>query len=381
MHKPIAITMGDPGGIGPEVVLKCYLKSLESVDSQRVMQNTFIVGDLAHLERARESLGASSSRLLQLVQIRRINDVFSEKFAKAQTQGVKYIPVLDVDCLDGVGNVPDDDPSLVSNSGAPSSHSASSSHMAPIAKISAEAGKIAAANIFWAARACLRDEVAALVTAPIHKQSLVMGGIDFPGHTEMLQFVAAQHCAVPISELPVRMMLASAELRVVLVSIHLSLRAAIEQVTGENILQTLKITHESLSKVLGRPPRIAVAGLNPHSGEGGLMGREEKEIIEPAIAKAKSLMHDLDVDGPFAPDTVFMKARTGTYDVVIAMYHDQGLIPIKYMGLDQGVNVTLGLPLVRTSPDHGTAFEIAGKGIADPASMWASVELARTLSE
>ncbi len=354
MHKPIAITMGDPGGIGPEIVLKCFLKSLESLDSQRVMQNTFILGDLPHLERAKASLRDQSARLLQLIQLKHLDEIFSDEFSKPRTDGSRSIPVLEVGAA----------PSL---------------DIAPIAQISPAAGKIAAENIFWGARACLRSEVSALVTAPIHKQSLALAGIDFPGHTEMLQFVAAEYQGVPVSKLPVRMMLASPELRVVLVSIHLSLRSAIEQVTVENILQTLKITHESLSNLLGRAPRIAVAGLNPHSGEGGLMGMEELEIVEPAIKLAKQLNSDLNVSGPYAPDTVFMKARTGAFDVVIAMYHDQGLIPIKYMGLDQGVNVTLGLPLVRTSPDHGTAFEIAGQGVADPSSMWASVAMAQAL--
>ncbi len=151
-----------------------------------------------------------------------------------------------------------------------------------------------------------------------------------------------------------------------------------------NVLQTLLITHQSLGAILGRAPRIAVAGLNPHAGEGGLFGREEIDIIAPAMAQARA--GGLQVSGPFAPDTVFMKARArsgqaGEFDVVVAMYHDQGLIPVKYLGLEQGVNVTLGLPLVRTSPDHGTAFDIAGTGQADPASLLAAIRMARQLSK
>jgi 4-hydroxythreonine-4-phosphate dehydrogenase len=177
-------------------------------------------------------------------------------------------------------------------------------------------------------------------------------------------------------------MLASDALRTVLVSIHVSLREAIEAVTRANVLQTLHITHAALSATLGRPPRIAVAGLNPHAGEGGLFGREEIEAIAPAIADARA--QGVDAHGPYAPDTVFMRARarpgaTGEFDVVVAMYHDQGLIPIKYLGLEQGVNVTLGLPLVRTSPDHGTAFDIAGTGKADPASLAQAIDTARAL--
>jgi 4-hydroxythreonine-4-phosphate dehydrogenase len=178
------------------------------------------------------------------------------------------------------------------------------------------------------------------------------------------------------------MMLANDELKTVLVSIHMSLRRAIDAVTFDNVLQTLRITHSAVGAGLGRAPRIGVAGLNPHAGEGGLFGSEEQAIIAPAIAAARA--EGLDVSGPFAPDTVFMRARQaaskpGEFDVVVAMYHDQGLIPVKYLGVEQGVNVTLGLPLVRTSPDHGTAFDIAGRGVADASSLLAAVRVARQL--
>jgi 4-hydroxythreonine-4-phosphate dehydrogenase len=199
----------------------------------------------------------------------------------------------------------------------------------------------------------------------------------------LLQAEAAAHLGCPLAEVPVRMMLANDELRTVLVSIHVSLRDAIEAVTHKQVLQTLQITHDSLSRVLGRAPRIAVAGLNPHAGEGGLMGREELDIIAPAVevARARGLL----ASGPYPPDTVFMRARRspghpGEFDAVVAMYHDQGLIPVKYLGVEQGVNVTLGLPLVRTSPDHGTAFDLAGTGRADPTSLIQAVRMARTLS-
>ena len=180
------------------------------------------------------------------------------------------------------------------------------------------------------------------------------------------------------------MMLANDELKTVLVSIHMSLRNAIEAVTFDSVLQTLRITHLALSASLGLAPRIAVAGLNPHAGEGGLFGSEEQNIIAPAIAAARA--EGLNVSGPFAPDTVFMRARRrggklGEFDVVVAMYHDQGLIPVKYLGVEQGVNVTLGLPLVRTSPDHGTAFDIAGTGRADASSLVAAVRMARQLAQ
>jgi 4-hydroxythreonine-4-phosphate dehydrogenase len=178
------------------------------------------------------------------------------------------------------------------------------------------------------------------------------------------------------------MMLANDELRTVLVSIHMSLRDALAAVTMDNVLQTLRITHAALTPALGRVPRIGVAGLNPHAGEGGRFGREEIEIIAPAIEMARA--QGILASGPFAPDTVFMRARgrggqAGEFDVVVAMYHDQGLIPVKYLGVDRGVNVTLGLPLVRTSPDHGTAFDIAGTGKADAASLMEAIRTARRL--
>jgi 4-hydroxythreonine-4-phosphate dehydrogenase len=181
----------------------------------------------------------------------------------------------------------------------------------------------------------------------------------------------------------VRMMLANNELRTVLVTIHVSLRRAIEAITQDAVLETIRIAHAASAR-WGQPaPRIAVAGLNPHAGEGGLFGDEEIRIIAPAIAAAQA--QGIHASGPYAPDTVFMRARhappahPGEFDIVVAMTHDHGLIPVKYLGVEQGVNVTLGLPFVRTSPDHGTAFDIAGTGRADASSLAAAVRMARRL--
>jgi 4-hydroxythreonine-4-phosphate dehydrogenase len=181
----------------------------------------------------------------------------------------------------------------------------------------------------------------------------------------------------------VRMMLANDELRVVLVTIHMSLRRALDAVTFDAVLATLRIADASARRFGIARPRIGVAGLNPHAGEGGLFGDEELRIIGPAIEAARA--EGIDARGPYAPDTVFMRARDaaghpGEFDLVVAMTHDHGLIPVKYLGVEQGVNVTLGLPFVRTSPDHGTAFDIAGTGRADPASLIAALRMARTLS-
>jgi 4-hydroxythreonine-4-phosphate dehydrogenase len=180
----------------------------------------------------------------------------------------------------------------------------------------------------------------------------------------------------------VRMMLANEVLRTVLVTIHVSLRRAIDLVTFDAVLDTLRIAHRAAAAFGLATPRIAVAGLNPHAGEGGLFGDEESRIIAPAIAAARA--EGIDARGPFAPDTVFMRARhtaahPGEFDLVVAMTHDHALIPIKYLGIADGVNVTLGLPFVRTSPDHGTAFDIAGRGTADPASLLAAMRMARRM--
>lgn len=344
MKKPIAITLGDPAGIGPEIIAKAYQ---DAPDSTR---GCFVVGDLATLRRATRLVSAGRIPLAVAL---------IEAPAEALSLPPRCLPVLQV------GNL---------------------TEPPPFGRLSAAAGTLAAQAVVWAAQAALRGDIAALVTAPLHKEALALAGAphcSFPGHTEMLQAQAAAHAGKSLAEMPVRMMLANDELRVVLVSIHISLRAAIEAVTFANVLQTLRITQQSLSAILGRAPRIAVAGLNPHAGEGGLFGREELDIIAPAIASARA--KGMQVSGPFAPDTVFMRARAkgqqpGDFDVVVAMYHDQGLIPVKYLGLEQGVNVTLGLPLVRTSPDHGTAFDIAGTGRADAASLLAAIRMARQLS-
>ena len=195
----------------------------------------------------------------------------------------------------------------------------------------------------------------------------------------MLQSLAAQHLGLPISGLPVRMMLSCPGLRVVLVSIHVPLREAIGLVNLDNLLETFQVTHDSWRYIHGTVPRMTVAGLNPHAGEEGLFGDEETRFIAPAVEKAQALgMH---ISGPYPPDTVFMQAHSALgqkdTDVVVAMYHDQGLIPVKYLGLDNGVNHTLGLPFVRTSPDHGTAFDIAGQGVANASSLLAAIKVAK----
>ncbi|WP_408595918.1 4-hydroxythreonine-4-phosphate dehydrogenase PdxA [Limnohabitans sp.] len=346
--KPIALTLGDAAGIGPEIVAMAFR------DSPECVQGCVVVGDLAVMQRAADVLAAAhpSAARLTLLPLSQLSELPRDLPRMA-------LPVLQV--------------------GKPMTRA-----QLPVwGQISAAAGALAADAVLWAAQAALRGELSSLVTAPLHKEALSAAGVPFPGHTEMLQACAAAHVGVPVAQMPVRMMLANRELRTVLVSIHVPLRQAIEAVTVENILQTLRITHAAELAATGRAPHMGVAGLNPHAGEGGLLGREELDIIVPALQQARA--EGLQVSGPFAPDTVFMRARAkdgspGEFDVVIAMYHDQGLIPVKYLGVEQGVNVTLGLPLVRTSPDHGTAFDLAGTGRADPSSLLEALAMARRLS-
>jgi 4-hydroxythreonine-4-phosphate dehydrogenase len=335
--KPIAITMGDPAGIGPEIIAKAFAQAPE------LTAGCIVAGDLACIRRGAAAVAGGrpplATALIASVQ-------------EAVDVPPRCIPVLQV--------------------GAPAPTPP------PWGAVSEAAGRLAAEAVLWAANAALRGEVAAVVTAPLNKEALAAAGLRYPGHTELLQAEAAAHAGVALERMPVRMMLANDELRTVLVSIHVSLRDALEAVTFANVRETLRITDAALAAMLGRRPRIAVAGLNPHAGEGGLFGREEIETIAPAIRDAQAA--GLDAHGPFAPDTVFMRARRGEFDVVVAMYHDQGLIPVKYLGVEKGVNVTLGLPLVRTSPDHGTAFDIAGSGKADASSLLAAIGMARRLA-
>ncbi len=340
--KPLAITMGDAAGIGPEIIAKAY-----AVQPAQ-MQASFVAGDVQAMRRASALVAQGAQGLVwPVVQI-------------SDPQEALHLPPR---CI------------AVLQVGAPM-------QPVPYGQVSAVAGEFAGRCVQWATQQALDGAIAAVVTAPLNKQSLSAAGPpfdSFPGHTEILQALAARHAGLPVARLPVRMMLANEDLRTVLVSIHLSLRQAIEAVTQLAVLETIRITDAALRPVLGRAPRIAVAGLNPHAGEGGLFGDEERSIIGPAIAAARE--EGCDASGPWPPDTVFMQARaTGAqvrFDVVIAMYHDQGLIPVKYLGVEQGVNLTLGLPFVRTSPDHGTAFDIAGQGQADASSLLAAVRMAR----
>ena len=238
-------------------------------------------------------------------------------------------------------------------------------------KISKDCGAAAVRYIEAAARLALAGEVQAIVTAPINKEAIHLSGSKFPGHTEMLAHLSKTRNFA--------MMMVGGPFKITLQSIHLSLADAVKKVKPAAVFEKLELTHRTMTTWFKiKNPRIAVAGLNPHAGENGAFGREELTVLKPVIQKARA--RGWNITGPHPPDTLFYWAAQGRYDAILCMYHDQGLIPLKLTAFDSGVNLTLGLPFARTSPDHGTAFDIAGKGKASPNSMLAALDLAEKLA-
>ncbi|WP_010137268.1 4-hydroxythreonine-4-phosphate dehydrogenase PdxA [Oceanicola sp. S124] len=317
---PLAITMGDASGIGPEITVKSIAAGARVV----VYGSALVMRDAV----ARHAPG------------------MVVKVIAAPTDATLEPGTLEVIEATALSELP------------------------PVGEISAASGQAAYDSILAAIQAAKAGQIAGIVTAPIHKEALSRAGIGYPGHTEML----ADHGGAE----RVAMMLANDDIRTVLVTIHMSLRHAIEAADFDAQMAAIRLAHEGGQALGIARPRVAVAGLNPHAGEGGLFGDEEITIIRPAIEAART--EGIDASGPWPGDTVFMQARKGAFDVVVAQYHDQGLIPVKYLGLGKGVNITLGLPFVRTSPDHGTAFDIAGKGIADPESLQTALAYAARLA-
>jgi 4-hydroxythreonine-4-phosphate dehydrogenase len=310
--KPVAITMGDPCGIGPEICAKLFAEGLEAP--------AFVIGDKRALQRSIDQLGLS----LTIMPITMPDE--------ALDVSAKCLPLL------AASDLGDD---------------------LPIGEVNAAAGKASFDYVMKAISLVKADAIDAIVTAPISKEAMKKAGLKYPGHTEIL----ADHSETS----DFAMMLANDEIRTVLVSIHVPLSEAIRLVTRERVLKTIHLAEEAC-QAYGIPrPRVAVAGLNPHAGENGMFGREDIDQILPAIEDART--EGIDASGPWPGDTIFMRARRGEFDIVVAQYHDQGLIPVKYMGIENGVNVTIGLPFIRTSVDHGTAFDIAGQGKADHASL------------
>jgi len=309
----IAITMGDPAGVGGEVVLKALADPEISSSAEFV-----VLGDRAAVAAAERSTGVN----------------FGELGAK----------LLDCGVLS---------PKEPIEYGA----------------LRAEYGKAAMRYVHDATLMCIRHEVDAMVTAPLNKEAVTLNGISFSGHTEYI----AELCGVRGS----RMLLAGKKLSVIHVSTHVSLRNACN-LDSARIVQTIELGNEAM-KLLGKSaPRIAVCGLNPHAGEHGLFGSEDEEIIRPAVETCRA--RAINCEGPVAPDTIFFRAAKGSHDLVVAMYHDQGHIPMKLLDFEETVNTSLGIPIIRTSVDHGTAFDIAGKNLANEANMKAAIRMAVTMA-
>jgi 4-hydroxythreonine-4-phosphate dehydrogenase len=330
MTRPLALTIGEPAGIGPDIAIAAWLKRRE-LD----LPAFYLIGDEGFIAERARTLG---------VRIKTAD-------ASAEDAGELFADAIPI-VATGVA--------ATAKPGKPDDNSAP----AVIASI-----RHAVADV-------IEGRASAIVTNPIAKSVLYRAGFSHPGHTEFLaQLAAAVNGSVPH---PV-MMLWSPELAVVPVTIHLALRDAIAQLTSDLIVKTGRIVAADLTARLGiARPRLAISGLNPHAGEDGSLGSEEQSIIAPAIATLRQ--DGIDVRGPLPADTMFHAAARKTYDCAICMYHDQALIPIKTIAFDEGVNVTLGLPFIRTSPDHGTAFDIAGTGRANPSSLIAALRLAARMA-
>ena len=319
--------MGDPCGIGPEIIAAALADS-----SVHEVATLFVVGDKICMERAIAVAGTAQS-------LRMLAD----------------------------GELPDGSSSseicLLECSGL-------SSRDIDYAAPTAASGDAVYRYITSAAELCLSGKIQAMATAPINKKAMNLAGHDYPGHTELLAELTGAKDFV--------MMLAGSRLRVTLVTIHEPLAEVPRLVTFEKVLSTIMTTHRDLSLYFVDNPRIAVLSLNPHAGEGGMFGLEEERVIAPAIAAARE--QGVDASGPHSADTLFHFAATGAYDAVVCMYHDQGLIPLKLLHFEDGVNITLGLPIIRCSVDHGTAYDLAGKGTASPVSMKAAIMAAASMA-
>ncbi len=330
MPKPLAITIGEPAGIGPDIVIAAWTRRAEFG-----LTPFYVVGDPRYLAARARRIGASVSTAVV-------------EPSEAASAFEKALPVVDI------GIAAQADP------GAPDDSSAA----------------VAISAIRRAVSDVINGEATAVVTNPIAKSVLYRSGFEEPGHTEFLAKLTADaggHAPFPV------MMLWAPELAVVPVTIHMALRDVARTLSVDLIVQTGRVVAHDLATRFGiARPRLAVAGLNPHAGEHGSMGSEDDAIVAPAVGQL--VAEGIDARGPLPADTMFHAAARARYDAALCMYHDQALIPIKTLAFDHAVNVTLGLPFVRTSPDHGTAFDIAGTGRADPSSLIAAIKLAVRLA-
>jgi 4-hydroxythreonine-4-phosphate dehydrogenase len=327
----LILTMGDPTGIGPEIIVKALLSG--GLDNLR--HPLLVAGDAAVLQKAAGVFGAESA-------LSTATGLASHRLrVGTRTLEIKSLSALPAGEL-------------------------------AYGKPDSACGRAMVDYIEWACDRCLDGEGAAMVTAPISKGAIHAAGSPFPGHTELL----AERCGIK----KVVMMLAGERLKVCLVTTHLALAEVPRRLSTAEILDTIRITDRAFRDHFAmKKPRIAILALNPHAGEGGMFGDEEARLIAPAIAAA---VHEgIAASGPHSADTLFHFAARGDYDAVVCMYHDQGLIPLKLLHFDDGVNVTLGLPIVRTSVDHGTAYDIAGTGRASEASLLAAVKMAEQMAQ
>jgi 4-hydroxythreonine-4-phosphate dehydrogenase len=330
LDRPLALTQGDPAGIGPDITLAAWAARRETG-----LPAFILIGDPAVLAARASLLGLDVP----------IKEASPEAAVSVFDQALPVLPL---------------------SSGA---------HVVP-GKPDVATARGTIASIETAVALCFSGGASAVVTNPIAKSVLYQSGFSFPGHTEFLADLAERQTGMPV--LPV-MMLAGPKLRAIPVTIHIPLKDVPTALSTDLVVQTVRVTHEDLKNRFGlAQPRIAVAGLNPHAGEDGTMGREDRDVIQPAIAILRA--EGLDVVGPLPADTMFHDEARSRYDVAICMYHDQALIPAKALGFDTSVNVTLGLPFIRTSPDHGTAFAIAGQGIARESSLVEALKLAAELA-
>ena len=331
----IAITMGDAAGVGPEIVVKAL-----ALEEMYALCRPLVVGDAGVLDRARQMLGLR-------VDLHPIADVGGGRF---ESGSIDLLNLANIDLA-----------------------------RLKAGEVSAMAGKAAVEYVLKAGQLAMSGEVQGMATAPLNKEAMQLGGYDYIGHTEILaDLTGAPRCTT---------MLITGSLRVVHVTRHLPLRQVADSIIKERVLETIQLTAEGLRGMGIEEPCLGVAALNPHGGEGGLLGREEIEEIAPAVEAAQAI--GIDARGPYPADSIFFRAITGDFDAVVAMYHDQGHIPVKVHGFERSVTVTLGLPIVRTSVDHGTAFDIAWQassrgsargGLASPQSLIEAIKLAAEMA-
>ena len=324
----LGLTMGDPAGIGPEICLRALREP-----AVRKISTPVLFGDVSVLKRAaKKKFAASGCRIVSL--------------AEWKNFGAVTEPLI-VDCgaVDGKKIQP--------------------------GKVSAACGRAGYIYIEQAIQAALAGKIAGVVTAPIHKESLNLSGVKFPGHTEIFTALtkAKRSC----------MMLYSDKLTVSMVTTHIGYHEVPGKLSVERVLNVIELTAQTMKQILRREPRLGVCGLNPHAGEHGLFGnREEERLVAPAVKRARK--KKINVSGPLVPDAVFTTGQRKNYDAIVTLYHDQGHIPFKMLAFDTGVNITLGLPIIRTSVDHGTAFDIAWQGKADPTSLFSAIQVAADLA-